>query len=415
MPGVNNGYSSLANWNRGYENVSLPGQQGHTPASAHGGHPPAPVPPQLPTTVPPPVTSVPWGNVPPGWQGGMFPQHPATVLPPHHPGMMPPPPQPVYPHQLPATHWPAPIAPVPRYNPPPYPPPPGWGDGVGPPSRPPTAPPGSPPAEARGAMVFQDLDGFLHPGLPTTPGIGTDPFAEIFGATALEPAPRLPTPQPQPIPAETWLRPASPTYNTLKGNAALEKLAGLTWGTNIPAGIKEMTPEQAAATTLFKNNIEAYDPSGVLRAIGEFGQSYRPEAGGIAANADIHYMVGGAMYLPPASFRPETTQMIHSHPQDPSHINNYPSDADYYHAYFASKGNSNDLKGEIIYHPGSAKFYWYEPRLEEGASFPKFYELVNPYEAGPRSGNLESRRPLPDTSTYGEHFINWQGEQPPAA
>lgn len=262
-------------------------------------------------------------------------------------------------------------------------------------------------------MVFQDLDGFLHPGMPATPGIGADPFAEFFGASAQGPAPRVPTPPPPP--PETWLRPASPTYNTLKGNAELEKLAGFTWGTNIPAGSKEMTAEQAAATTLFRNNIDAYDPTGGLRAIGEFGQSFRPEGGGVSANADIHYMVGGAMYLPPASFRPETTQMIHSHPQDPTHINNYPSDADYYHAYFASKGNSNDLKGEIIYHPGSAKFYWYEPKLEQGSSFPNFYELVNPYEAGPRSGNLESHRPLPDASTYGEHFINWHGgEQPPA-
>jgi hypothetical protein len=241
-------------------------------------------------------------------------------------------------------------------------------------------------------MIYQNMDGYMHPRAPT---------------------PHPPTPQPQP---DQWLRPDSPTYHALKGNSELEKSAGFTWGTSVPAGRMEMTPEQAAATTLFKHNIDSYDPTGLLRSMGEFGQSFRPEAGGVSANADIHYMVGGAMFLPPASFRPETSQMMHSHPQDPAHVNNYPSDADYYHAYFATKGNTGNLKGETIYHPGSGKFYWYEPKLEPGAGYPKFYELVNPYEEGPRSGSLESHRPLPDTSTYGEHLIDWHGGQrPPSA
>lgn len=375
----NNNYSSLANWNRGYEDVSLPAQGGHPPAQPHA---PAPVQPPAPLQ---------GADLTHAWPGGMVPAPPHGYTVPANPG--------------PSAYISPPIAPTPRYLPPPYPPP-GWIDRAPTPfSRPPTAPPMSPPAEGRGAMVFRDLDGFLNPGPPATPGALPHPAP----MEATVPAPGAPPPGA----GDDWFRPASPTYNALKTNADLEKIAGFTWGNSVPAGIKEMTPEQAAATTLFKNNMEAFDPTGLLRAAGEFGQSYRPEAGGVAANADLHYMTGGAMYMPAASFRPETSQMIHSHPNDPGHKNDYPSDADHYHAYLATKGNGGNLKGETFYHPGSDKFYWYEPKLEPGAFYPKFYELVNPYAQPPHTGSLEGHRRLPDPSTYGEHFMNWDGPQAP--
>ena len=357
MYGVNGGSSSLANWNRGYENVSLPGAASHPPAPTH--------PPQ-----PPPAPLV-------------------TPLPMHPP-------------QAPYTPL---VAPLPMH------PPVAW-DGSfpapAPLSRPPTVPPGSPPAEARGGMIYQTLDGFFHPGPPPTPG-------RVTPALPNPPAPALLPPSPAPA-EDNWLRPQSPTYLSLKNGADFEKTIGFTLGTSIPAGIKEMTPEQAAATTLFKRNLEAFDPSGFLRGIGEFGQAFRPEGGGMTANTDIHYMLGGAMFMPPGSYRPETSQVIHSHPVEPSHINNYPSDADYYAAYFGSKGNGGNLKGETMYHPESGKFYYYEPKLNAFGS-PEFHELVNPYDMGQPTGTFETHRPLPDVESWGSHFIKWpeEGGLPPAA
>ena len=241
-------------------------------------------------------------------------------------------------------------------------------------------------------MIYHSLDGAIHSGHPTAP----------------------PTPAPA---EENWFRPNSPTYLSLKNEADFEKILGFTFGSSIPAGVKEMTREQAAATTLFKNNLEAFDPTGILRGIGEFGQAFRRDGDAMAANNDIHYMVGGAMFMPPGSYVPETSQVIHSHLLEPSHINNYPSDADYYAAYVGTKGNTGNLKGETMYHPQSGKFYYYEPKLDPATGHPVFHELVNPFDMGPPAGGFEARRTLPDEQTYGNHFINWpdEGVMPPAA
>jgi hypothetical protein len=307
---------------------------------------------------------------------------------------MPPPPVPAPQRpgapQPPGAPVPDPIAQVPGR------PAPAWYDLPAPPARPPSLP-GSPAFEARGILYYQTLDGLPHPGTPGLPAAARP--HEAFPPASPQPAPVAPTHPP-------WLRPDSPTLRALQTNRDLEDILQLTLGSNVPAGVKEMTREQAAAATMFKNNMDALDPTGLLRSMGEFGQSYRPEGNGLVANAPIHYMVGGAMFQPPASYHPGTTQMIHSHPDMPGYKNDYPSDADYLHAYFATQGNRGALQGEMFYHPGSDKFFAYEPKVDS-TGYPRFHELVNPYDMGRASGGFEAHRPLPDPDTYGHHFINW--------
>ncbi|MDB5104469.1 MAG: hypothetical protein JWP91_2158 [Fibrobacteres bacterium] len=269
-------------------------------------------------------------------------------------------------------------------------------------------PPGTPDAEGRGNLQFNH---------PDTGNL------QVLADAALMPPPRPPSAGPSahaghesqpPLQSQpdSWFRPQSPTYTALKLDSEIERDFGFTLAHPFPSGTKEMDLEQAAATEMFRNNMNAFDPTGILRSNGEFGQTFRAEGGGVTANNPIHFMFGGSMFMPPGSYTAETSQAIHSHPDNPAHKNDYPSNADYFAAYVSSQGNTGRLKGEMFYHPGSDKFFGYEPRLNPATGMPEFHEYVNPFDMGKPPGNFEYNRPLPDPGSYGHHFINWPEENP---
>jgi hypothetical protein len=149
-------------------------------------------------------------------------------------------------------------------------------------------------------------------------------------------------------------RPYSPTHRHLLGQARSGQALGEHMGPTEAMGTLEMDREQAAAAHLFKQNLEAVDPSRNLRTQGEFGQAYRATEGHIVANTPIHFEQGGQVTVPPRAHLPGTTYIIHSHP--PTHPG-FPTDADYYSAYIQSQGNRNGVKGEMVYDVAKDKFY----------------------------------------------------------
>jgi hypothetical protein len=171
-----------------------------------------------------------------------------------------------------------------------------------------------------------------------------------------------------------------------------------------PAGIKEMTPDQAAASQLFRQNLNAVDPTGVLRRRGGFGQAYSRFGNHMVANSPMRHEPGGSVNVPPRYHAPGTTQIIHSNPGP----GGPPSAADYFSAYVQSLGGHHGVQVEMLYHHGEDKFYGYDGKADPATGQPSFHELVNPYDMGaPRTG-AESLRKLPDPGAYRRHPIRRQ-------
>lgn len=205
-------------------------------------------------------------------------------------------------------------------------------------------------------------------------------------------------------------RPDSPTYLELNARSQWEQVIQNTVGPVQPAGHREMDPGQAAAATMFRNNLNSLDPSGRHREAGEFSQAYGGRDGRMVATTPMVYSRGQAVSLP-HPLPPGTEYVVHSHNRPPPHAdNNFPSGEDYRSAYLSSAGNSNGVKGEMLYIPHEDRFLYYQGRLNPRTRAPEFHELVNPFRMrspSPREGSLERARPLPDPATYGQHFIHW--------
>ncbi len=204
-------------------------------------------------------------------------------------------------------------------------------------------------------------------------------------------------------------RPGSPTHRYLLAQARTGQELGEHMGPTEAMGVREMTREEAAATHLFKQNLDAVDPARTLRNQGEFGQAYRPGDQGMLANTPLHFEPGGQVTVPPRAHSPETTHIIHSHP--PSHPG-FPTDADYYSAYIQSQGNRNGVKGEIMYDAAKDKFFAYQGKLHAETGGAAYHELVNPFDMGPKALGPQASKALPDPDSYGQHFINWPESRP---
>lgn len=204
-------------------------------------------------------------------------------------------------------------------------------------------------------------------------------------------------------------RPDSPTHRNLLARARMGREFGEHMGPTESMGMIEMTREQAAATHLFKQNLEAVDPARTLRNQGEFGQAYRAMGDHMVANTPLHFEQGGQVTVPPRAHLPGTTFIIHSHP--PTHPG-FPTDGDYYSAYIQSMGGRNGVQGEMVYDVAKDKFYGYQGRLHPETNAPAYHELFNPFDTGPLRPVTESAKPLPDPSTYGLGYIRWPESRP---
>lgn len=203
---------------------------------------------------------------------------------------------------------------------------------------------------------------------------------------------------PEPAPPLSWPRPDSPTHKRLREDALRERDTQETSGPRRPACAKAMTPEQATAAEMFRNNIRDYDPLVHWRKRGEFGQTFGRDGNGMAATSPLRYSPGGSLTMKPQDFPPETTLMIHSHPPDPRNPSNptdFPSNADVYGAYLRSRGNTNGIKEEMIYHVPTNSFLKFKGKIDPGTGAPKFKLMQNPFEMGPPQAGQEARRDLP--------------------
>jgi hypothetical protein len=155
-----------------------------------------------------------------------------------------------------------------------------------------------------------------------------------------------------------------------------------------PAGSRQMTPDEAAATRLFR---ERYFETGRKSDIEgsrwdfdrhEYCQTYRREGEEIVANqADM--IVGGFNYVAPQSgrFPPGTRVDIHSHPNLRSKHNGMPSDLDQRVAHQlrtnALHRPGTQISGAIMYYPPKDVFYGYTGELVGLRKRPEFHELVD--------------------------------------
>jgi hypothetical protein len=225
----------------------------------------------------------------------------------------------------------------------------------------------TPPRES--SPIAFARDAALDAPRPHTPGFGTVRFAGEYGEIDL----------PLPAADRAWLRPDSPTYRRLQGNALLEIFLGRTQGPGLPSSARPMTGEEAQAAHLFRSRLASSDPEGRHRRDGEYGQAFHRENGRLVPTGPLLYQPGEAIWFPPEVITPGTAQIIHSHPGDPEYHG--PSDADYLQAYRSSRGNTGSLAGEMIYHPGMDRFFHYAPRLDPATGNPGYRMLLEPGES----------------------------------
>ena len=157
-----------------------------------------------------------------------------------------------------------------------------------------------------------------------------------------------------------------------------------------PAGIREMTGEEAAATRLFR---ERYFMTGREANIEgsrwdferhEFYQTYRREGDDIVANQD-RLVMGGFNFVEPQSGRfPAGTRIdIHSHPDMKHPSNAIPSDLDQRVAHQlrtnALHRPGTRMSGAIMYYPPLDTFFAYSGELTGRRKRPEFHELADPF------------------------------------
>ncbi len=170
-----------------------------------------------------------------------------------------------------------------------------------------------------------------------------------------------------------------------------------------PAGTREMTAEEAAATRLFR---ERYFMTGREANITgnrwdferhEFYQTYRREGQEIVANQP-ELIMGGFNFIPPQSgrFPPGTRIDIHSHPHQKHPSNAIPSDLDQRVAHQlrtnALHRPGTSISGAIMYYPPEDTFFGYTGELTGRRKRPEFHELVDTFPMGYRDGTPDLRR-----------------------
>jgi hypothetical protein len=137
-----------------------------------------------------------------------------------------------------------------------------------------------------------------------------------------------------------------------------------------PAAGYAMPPPTAEAARQFREAVRATDPTGHLRAQGEFAQSFRLEGGRVVPNGPIAYESGSAIDCP--STPPGSFTTIHSHPYAaPPLRNDFPSPDDYIAARQAMKQTGEPH--QLLYHPASDRFFAYT-----GSVPPIFFEARFP-------------------------------------
>ncbi|MDB5106029.1 MAG: hypothetical protein JWP91_3718 [Fibrobacteres bacterium] len=154
-----------------------------------------------------------------------------------------------------------------------------------------------------------------------------------------------------------------------------------------PAGRRLMTPDEAAATLIFRDHHDRVDDPQV-----EYLQTYRREGGEIVANQD-QLIRGGHVHVDnvPGLYPPGSRIDIHSHPDVDRPLNAVPSDADYLHAQQvrtnALHREGTEMTGGIMYYPPTRTFFGYTGERVGPGMRPEFHELI------PRPG--DTSKPLP--------------------
>lgn len=196
-------------------------------------------------------------------------------------------------------------------------------------------------------------------------------------------------------------------FFALDSRALLEQHTGKVLGPRSPAGKVEMTRGQAAAAQMFKANLDASDPSCILRTQGEFTQAFGCREENMYALGPMHYGPANALSKPVG--RDGATCFIHSRPSASGASADFPTGQDYLIAHKRSHGNTNGLEGHMLYHHAADKFYGYQGKVNPKTQLPEFHELENPFDMGPSQRGRESLRSLPDQESWGQHLINWPG------
>jgi hypothetical protein len=158
-----------------------------------------------------------------------------------------------------------------------------------------------------------------------------------------------------------------------------------------PAGSRAMTPDEAAATRIFKDQHDRVPDTQV-----EYMQTYRREGDEIVANQQgliqgERTRVGGVSGLYPPGSRID----IHSHPDVHKLTNSIPSDLDYLHAHHARTNKlhrpGTEMDGAIMYYPPTQTFFGYTGERVGPQRRPEFLELRDPF---PSQGMDPNRAPI---------------------
>ena len=175
-----------------------------------------------------------------------------------------------------------------------------------------------------------------------------------------------------------------------------------------PAGAREMTGEEAAATRLFRDRYLRTELEANMNGTRgdfdrhEYCQTYRREGDEIVANRD-GFIVGGFNYVAPQSgrFPPGTRVDIHSHPNMAHPANAMPSDLDQRVAHQlrtnALHRPGTMMSGAIMYYPPTGKFFGYSGELTGFRKRPEYHELIDTLpETHTTSDYARARLRVPD-------------------
>lgn len=193
-------------------------------------------------------------------------------------------------------------------------------------------------------------------------------------------------------------------YKELATRTFVELRTGAKLGPKLPAGVREMDRAQSAAAQMFKANLNASDPNGTLRLRGEFIQAYSVRGEYMQAASPMKY--GPVASLEKMPVVDGATHVIHTRPAAGDTID-FPTSLDFLMAHKRSQGGAHTVSSHMLYDQRADRFYGYEGKVNPQTRQPEFHELVVPFDMGPPLQGRQSLRSLPDASTWGHHFINW--------
>lgn len=199
--------------------------------------------------------------------------------------------------------------------------------------------------------------------------------------------------------------PTSPTRFELGSRAFAEVRLGRPLGPRTPSGKLAMDRGQAAASEMFRANLNALDPAGTLRNRGGFIQAFQ-------CRDELMHALGPMQYGPVMALRPVpgvdgAHYVIHTRPPTAAGARDFPTNLDFLMACNRSRGNSNSVLCHLFYDHRAGHFYAYQGQLHPETGKPEFKQLENPYDMGPTLPGRQNLRSLPDPETWGQHLINW--------